>query len=132
MHSMKLCAMLTFCETANCSTIGQELEFGSIINNDTINDLILIDVHDQPSPMVLRDNVGDTTFHLLGSKQIEYVHKETTIAQDLVVSTNNAKKKTASMGCPLSYSVCQNKINTKFVSLDEEQALPKNTLVTKM
>lgn len=104
---------------------GQEMDLGSFMHSVVSNALRVLKVHPM-SCVVWRDGVGDGSIRTVTNQEIPQVRQALKNAHAPVGSKAPAKN------IPLSYMVVQKRINTKFLSLDGNAALPCGALVTSL
>ena len=112
-----------YCETESRAA-GKEMELGLIMNCAVSNALKAFNVT-PASSFVWRDGVGDSTISQVAAQEIPKVRKALG-SNGSVVGASEEKK-----DVPLSYIVCQKRINTKLLA-ENGSKVPAGALVTRL
>ena len=116
-----------YCETERRSA-GKEMELGSVMNRCVHNALKAFNLPSPKSCFIWRDGVGDSTIAQAASQEIPEVRKAL-VSVGKVVGGAQAKKPAAPV--PLSYIICQKRINTKLLT-EKGNRVPCGALVTDL
>mmetsp|Transcript_16083 Transcript_16083/g.23679 ORF Transcript_16083/g.23679 Transcript_16083/m.23679 type:complete len:944 (-) Transcript_16083:8-2839(-) len=108
---------------------GKEMELGEFIHEVVLNAVRTFKV-DPKSCVMWRDGVGDTQIDQAAKDEIPMI-KLALANRDLKSTVGVAKKSGSGKDVPLSYLICQKRINTKFITTDK-QGLPPGSLVDSL
>ena len=108
-----------YCETES-RMAGKEIELGALLNRTVSNALKAFKLPNPASCFVWRDGVGDSTVSQVAEQEIPQVRSALASG---VIGAPRAKKDVA-----LSYTVCQKRINTKFLA-DDGTNIPAGVFV---
>lgn len=112
-----------YCETES-RLAGKEMELGSIMARTVSNALKAFDLPTPKSCFIWRDGVGDTAVTQVAGQEIPAV-RAALGSTGKVVGAADANK----ANVPLTYTVCQKRINTKLLTKDGNK-VPCGALVT--
>lgn len=116
-----------YCETES-RLAGKEIELGSVMNRTVHNALKVFNLPTPKSCFIWRDGVGDATISQVAAQEIPAVRAALT-SHGKVVGAAAAQSKAADV--PLSYIVCQKRINTKLLT-ESGNKVPCGALVTNL
>jgi len=115
-----------YCETERRSA-GKEMELGSVMGRTVQNALRAFNLPYPKSCFVWRDGVGDSTISQAAAQEIPAIRAALANSGKVV----GAAQTKAPRPVPLSYIVCQKRINTKLLT-EDGQKVPCGALVTEL
>ena len=113
-----------YCESER-RLAGNEMQLGSIMNRTVANALKAFNLPSPKSCYIWRDGVGDSSIAQVASQEIPAVRAALGNTHQVVGQTKKV------VPVPLSYIVCQKRINTKFLTLQGKK-VPCGALVTDL
>ena len=116
-----------YCKTESRSA-GKEMELGSVMNRAVSNALKTFKLPSPKSCFIWRDGVGDNTISQVAAQEIPAV-RAALANPGKVVGVAQGNKKSGHV--PLSYIICQKRINTKFLT-ENGGKVPCGALVTEL